>query len=176
VSHLVQGTILYYRTGIKTQKSKECIIQFTYVNSISKTGQLIGRKVVWNEGEKKIMGKIVGLHGRKGLVRVRFRKGVPGQALGTSIELIEKLTPPSSIPKEAGKKSEKTKSVIPTPPIALTSLEGVGTKRAEKLKSHGVYSAQDLVKLDPKELSEKLQISEKRVKKWVDEAKELLNK
>jgi ribosomal protein L35AE/L33A len=28
------------------------------------------------------------LHGKKGLVRARFRKGLPGQALGTTVELI----------------------------------------------------------------------------------------
>jgi ribosomal protein L35AE/L33A len=28
------------------------------------------------------------LHGDKGLVRARFRKGVPGQALGTRVELV----------------------------------------------------------------------------------------
>jgi len=30
----------------------------------------------------------VALHGKKGLVRVRFRKGVPGHALGATVELI----------------------------------------------------------------------------------------
>jgi len=34
------------------------------------------------------MGKIVALHGKNGLVRARFRKGVPGQALGSPIEII----------------------------------------------------------------------------------------
>lgn len=34
------------------------------------------------------MGKIVSLHGKKGVVRVKFKKGVPGQALGTTVELV----------------------------------------------------------------------------------------
>jgi predicted flap endonuclease-1-like 5' DNA nuclease len=59
--------------------------------------------------------------------------------------------------------------------IDITSIDGIGTKRAEKLKSQGVKSVQDLKKVNQKELSEKLQISEKVVSKWVDEAKELIN-
>jgi large subunit ribosomal protein L35Ae len=68
--------------------SKECLIQFVHVNSVSLTGQLIGRKVVWKKGKNKLIGKIVGLHGKKGVVRAKFRKGVPGQALGTTVELV----------------------------------------------------------------------------------------
>jgi len=58
----------------------------------------------------------------------------------------------------------------------LTSIEGIGAKRAMKLNSQGIQFAQDLAKLDSEELLEKLQISEKRVSKWIDEAKEILKK
>jgi large subunit ribosomal protein L35Ae len=68
--------------------SKECLIQFAHVDSASLAGRLIGRRVVWKEGKNKLIGKIVGLHGKKGVVRARFRKGVPGQALGTTVELV----------------------------------------------------------------------------------------
>jgi len=68
--------------------SKECLIQFAHVDSVSLAGQLIGRKVVWKEGKNRFTGKIVGLHGKKGVVRAKFRKGVPGQALGTTVELV----------------------------------------------------------------------------------------
>jgi ribosomal protein L35AE/L33A len=30
----------------------------------------------------------VGLHGKKGVVKAKFRKGVPGHALGTTVELV----------------------------------------------------------------------------------------
>jgi large subunit ribosomal protein L35Ae len=68
--------------------SKECLIQFAHVKSISLAGPLIGRKVVWKGGKNKLIGKIVGLHGKKGVVRAKFRKGVPGHALGTTVELV----------------------------------------------------------------------------------------
>ncbi|MEM2106086.1 MAG: 50S ribosomal protein L35ae [Candidatus Bathyarchaeia archaeon] len=82
------GTIVNYRVGPKSQRPKECIIQFSYVKSFSEACRLVGRKVAWKCGENRIVGKIVALHGKKGLVRARFRKGVPGQALGTTVELI----------------------------------------------------------------------------------------
>lgn len=84
----IRGIIVNYRVGPKTQRSKEYIIQFPNVNSISEASRLIGRKVVWKNRKTKIIGKIVGSHGKRGLVRARFRKGLPGQALGTAIELI----------------------------------------------------------------------------------------
>ena len=68
--------------------SKECLIQFAHVNSVSLAGQLIGRKGVWKEGKNTLIGKIVGLHGKKGVVRAKFRKGVPGHALGTTVQLV----------------------------------------------------------------------------------------
>jgi large subunit ribosomal protein L35Ae len=84
----IQGIIVNYRRGPKTQRSKECIIQFIHVNSVSEASRLIGRKIAWKIVKSKIIGKIVTLHGKKGLVRARFRKGVPGQALGTTVELV----------------------------------------------------------------------------------------
>jgi large subunit ribosomal protein L35Ae len=88
VSQPVYGRIVNYRIGIRTQMSRECLIQFAHVNSVSLAGPLIGRKVVWKQGKGKLIGKIVGLHGKKGVVRAKFRKGVPGQALGTTVELV----------------------------------------------------------------------------------------
>ncbi|MGC8895724.1 MAG: 50S ribosomal protein L35ae [Candidatus Bathyarchaeia archaeon] len=83
----VQGIIVNYRLGPRNQKPKECIVQFTHVKSLSEAGRLMGRKVAWKNGKNKFVGKIVALHGKKGLVRVRFRRGLPGQALGTRVEL-----------------------------------------------------------------------------------------
>jgi ribosomal protein L35AE/L33A len=74
--------------GPKTQSPKECILQFPHIKSSGEAARLIGRKVAWPVEERKIRGKIVALHGRKGLVRVRFRRGLSGQALGTQVEII----------------------------------------------------------------------------------------
>lgn len=84
----IQGVIVNYQIGPKAQRPKECLIQFTHTKSVSEASQLIGRKVAWKSGKNKIIGKIVDTHGSKGLVRARFRRGLPGQALGTTVELV----------------------------------------------------------------------------------------
>ena len=81
------GRITNYRIGIKTQASRECLIEFETVDSASLAGKLVGQKVTWKSGSSKIVGKIMGAHGRNGMVRVRFSRGVPGQAIGTLVEL-----------------------------------------------------------------------------------------
>ncbi len=68
--------------------SRECLVEFTML-SAAQAGQLLGKKVRWKGSKKGIVGKIVGFHGKKGALRVKFKKGVPGQALGTNIELID---------------------------------------------------------------------------------------
>jgi large subunit ribosomal protein L35Ae len=88
LSQPVYGRITNYRIGIRTQSSRECIIQFTSIDSLAHTGPLIGQKVIWEGENKKLIGKIIGFHGKNGAVRVKFKKGVPGQALGTTVELV----------------------------------------------------------------------------------------
>jgi len=87
LSQIFSGIIVNYRTGPKTQRSKECILKFPGINSSDEAAQLIGRKVAWSAGKREIRGKIVALHGKSGLVRARFRRGLSGQAMGTRIEI-----------------------------------------------------------------------------------------
>jgi len=90
----------------------------------------------------------------------------------STIEITLTRAPP--IKKEEREKSEKAEPMIPMHPIKLTSIEGIGVKSAEKLRSYGISSVQDLANFDSRELSGKLQVSEKRVSKWIDEAKKAL--
>ncbi len=85
MSEKIKGRITNYRIGTKSQQSKECLIEFKTIPSV---GALIGQKVVWANGKNRFAGKIVGLHGRNGMVRVRFARSVPGQAIGTDVEII----------------------------------------------------------------------------------------
>ncbi len=55
----------------------------------------------------------------------------------------------------------------------LEKIKGLGKKRIEKLNEAGVEYAEELLKVDIKELSEKTGISEKMLKKIVNEAKKL---
>jgi len=83
----LQGVIVNYRYGPKTQHPKECIIQFSEVKSASHAARLICRKVAWPVEKRTIRGQITALHGKNGLVSARFRKGLPG-IIGTRVEII----------------------------------------------------------------------------------------
>ena len=83
----VHGRITNYRTGIREQTSNECLIEFENINSASLASKLVGQKVTWTNGTTKLVGKIRGPHGKNGMVRVRFVRGVPGQAIGSIVEL-----------------------------------------------------------------------------------------
>jgi len=85
---MLRGFIISYRRGPKTQKPKECLLKFPHITSPSEASSLIGRRVAWPVGDRKCIGKIIALHGRRGIVRARFRKGVPGEALGSPVEII----------------------------------------------------------------------------------------
>ncbi|MEM1586246.1 MAG: 50S ribosomal protein L35ae [Candidatus Bathyarchaeia archaeon] len=85
----MKGVVVNYRLGPREQYPREVILQFPGINSRFDAGQLIGKRVSWSDGKKNIIvGVIVAPHGNKGLVRARFRRGLPGQALGTEVKLI----------------------------------------------------------------------------------------
>ncbi|MDH5449421.1 MAG: 50S ribosomal protein L35ae [Candidatus Bathyarchaeota archaeon] len=88
MSQILSGIIVNYRVGPRTQRPKECILKFSGIKSSDEAARLLGRKVAWPAGEREIRGKIVALHGKSGLVRARFRRGLSGQAIGTRIEII----------------------------------------------------------------------------------------
>jgi large subunit ribosomal protein L35Ae len=87
LSQKVYGRITNYRTGIREQTSNECLIEFENVTSAGLACKLVGQKVIWKNGTTKLIGKIRGPHGKNGMVRVRFVRGVPGQAIGSIVEL-----------------------------------------------------------------------------------------
>ncbi len=83
-----EGLILNYRIGRKTQYPKQCLIKVLGAES-SDAKRMIGLKVCWPVDDPKIFGKIVDFHGRKGVLRVKFNRGVLGQALGSRVKIIE---------------------------------------------------------------------------------------
>lgn len=78
-----------YRLGPRSQRPRECLIQFPKIKSRSDVSQLIGRRIAWSDGKNNtIIGVIVAPHGNKGLVRARFRRRLPGQALGSTVKIV----------------------------------------------------------------------------------------
>lgn len=70
------------------QYTSECLIQFNHEDLVARKGKLIGEKVVWKSKSKQLIGKISGFHGKNDVLKVKFKKGVPGQAIGALVELI----------------------------------------------------------------------------------------
>ncbi|MFQ6085963.1 MAG: 50S ribosomal protein L35ae [Candidatus Bathyarchaeia archaeon] len=84
-----RGVIVNYRVGPKAQNPKECILRFFHLRSKKEAAQLIGRRVVWyTKKKRKMIGKVVSTHGNKGWVRARFKRGLPGDALGNEVVLL----------------------------------------------------------------------------------------
>ncbi|MHA1360973.1 MAG: 50S ribosomal protein L35ae [Candidatus Freyarchaeota archaeon] len=80
--------ILNYVRGRRTQKNKYMLIKINGVDSDKDAAKFIGRTVTWQSASGKILkGKITRVHGKKGVVRARFEKGLPGQAIGTEVKL-----------------------------------------------------------------------------------------
>jgi DNA-binding protein len=72
--------------------------------------------------------------------------------------------------KNEAEDEEEEKPVDEKHPEKLTDIKGIGAKTAEQLESAGINSIRDLANSDLTKLSEGLQISEKRLSSWVDEA------
>jgi len=93
------------------------------------------------------------------------------------VRLKTEETKPSIAPQEPIKELP----VLPTVPspeakplkTELTSVKGIGSKRASQLRDIGILTPQDLAKASAAEIAMKLKVSEKIVEKWIREAKTL---
>ncbi len=88
---MTQGIVLQFRRGRKTYKPRHFLIEVPGTDSREKAGKLVGKSVAWKSSGKEpkiISGKIAAAHGNKGIVRAIFEKGLPGQAIGTNLEIL----------------------------------------------------------------------------------------
>jgi len=85
----MEGRILSYRHGRHTQNVNQMLIELENVNSKEKAKKFIGKKLVWKSPSgKEIKGEIIALHGNKGVIRAKFEKNLPGQAITTKVQLV----------------------------------------------------------------------------------------
>ena len=83
------GIIINYRRGPKSQRNRECLLKVLDIEPME-SSKLIGWKVGWPYDEPRVFGMISKTHGRTGTLRVKFKKGVPGQALSTKVRIVSK--------------------------------------------------------------------------------------
>jgi large subunit ribosomal protein L35Ae len=86
----MEGVIVSFRRGRRTQNMRQMIIQVDGVDSVDKATELVGKTVTWEapgKNKKVLSGKITAPHGGKGVVRSIWETGVPGQALGAKVNI-----------------------------------------------------------------------------------------
>ncbi len=82
----MDGKVISFRRGIKTQQKYQMIIKVKGIVNKAKAKSLITKNVTWKSpAGKEIKGVITKTHGNSGALRVQFEKGLPGQSLGSSI-------------------------------------------------------------------------------------------
>jgi len=82
-----KGKVVQFRRG-KTNIHKKHFLLDVGAKDRGEAQRCVGRVVEWKSPAGKVIkGKIAAPHGKKGLVRAIFEKGLPGQAINTEVEL-----------------------------------------------------------------------------------------
>ncbi len=85
---MTTGKVIQFRRGRHVIKERHFLIEIPKIATRKDAKKLIGKEVVWKSPAGKIIqGKISAPHGKKGVVRAIFEKGLPGQAITTSVEI-----------------------------------------------------------------------------------------
>ncbi|MFA5060858.1 MAG: 50S ribosomal protein L35ae [Candidatus Pacearchaeota archaeon] len=87
---MTKGIVIQFRQGKRTYKPRHFLIEILDINSREKAKKFVGKKVEWKSSGKEpkiISGEVASAHGNKGVLRAIFEKGLPGQAIGTEVEI-----------------------------------------------------------------------------------------
>lgn len=85
---MVNGKVVQFRRGRKTVHERHFLIEIEGSDSRAKAEKFVGKEVVWKSPAGKIIkGEVSAPHGNKGVVRAIFERGLPGQAVTTSVEV-----------------------------------------------------------------------------------------
>lgn len=84
----MKAWIVNYRMGRHTQNPRQMIVKVEGVEDREAAAKLKGKQVIWTSpAGKEMEGEVKGPHGNKGAVRAKFKKGLPGQSVGTQAEV-----------------------------------------------------------------------------------------
>jgi len=84
----MKGKVVQFRRGRHTIKERHFLIEVEGSKTRKDAEKFVGKEVVWKSpAGKLITGKVSSAHGNKGVVRVIFEKGLPGQAVTTEVEI-----------------------------------------------------------------------------------------
>ena len=82
----VKGVLMNFQRGTVRQRNQYGLIQLQGVSSVSTAASYIGRSVILHFNERtQNHGRIVSVHGRKGVLWVRFRRRLAPEALAKEV-------------------------------------------------------------------------------------------
>lgn len=86
---MVKAQFVGYRRGLKSkQRNNQILLHIDNVRSRDEVSQYIGKSIIWTSPSKQqYRGRIVGLHGRHGTVKVLMKKVPPSLAIGATIHI-----------------------------------------------------------------------------------------
>ena len=85
----MKAIVTSYKRSRHKQYPNQILVKADGIGYV-KAHALLGKKVVVPVSKtKNIIGKIVSTHGNNGVMRARFSKGIPGQAIGKKCEIKE---------------------------------------------------------------------------------------
>ena len=83
----MEAIIKNFRRGRTTQTDNQMVLIIEGIDK-EKAKSLVGKKVSWKSpAGKEIKGEVRATHGTKGAVRALFERGMPGQAIGTKVNI-----------------------------------------------------------------------------------------
>lgn len=84
----MKAVIVNFRGSRRRKNFSQLILKVDKVDDKKKAENLINKEIIWKSSSgKEIKGKVTAVHGNKGAIRVKFEKGLPGQSLGTDLEI-----------------------------------------------------------------------------------------
>ncbi len=85
------GIVIGYRLGSNTQYENQVLIRVDGVSTRNEASRLIGWRVLYRDNKgNEYRGKIVRVHGDKGVVIAVFKPNLPGQARGGNVYIYPK--------------------------------------------------------------------------------------
>lgn len=84
----MKATIVNFRLSRHTKSEKQMVVRTESVTNREQANKMKNKKVIYKTPSgKTIKGIVKAPHGNSGAFKVEFERGMPGQAIGTKVEI-----------------------------------------------------------------------------------------
>jgi predicted flap endonuclease-1-like 5' DNA nuclease len=147
---------------------------FFYEENGKYTNEFADSLSLFSEKMEKMSLKSIEFHSKRRDFEKWIKEKIGDKELAEKIKKITIKKCGSNLRESIQKIIEERISILKL--STLKGIRGIGPKSFQKLRAIGVESAVQLAEYNPKDLSEKLKVSEKTITSWVESANKLLNK